>query len=288
MPSYYRFSVAKEIGNIAVKSVGFLVLLAIAGCIAEDPFPPSPYNCDNLPQIYKDLPETPAYNFVLWRSPSVSIDDFEDALLTTMSSQIIAYSPDFLRIWVNDTSIQNVTLSPKTRSDGAILGAVIGLSLPSVVEAEAIAAELEPQVAFLAGYQSLASLPMDYNKTWGDGERSPGLISMSFFHKPTGQSAEQFKSYWFCSHTPFAVDIHPLWRYQRFAVTQAFTADAPPYDGIVPLHLQIDSDFQFDNYFGADGNSPIANSLRIQNDVNNFLNLEKIETTAMREYVIKE
>ncbi len=44
------------------------------------------------------------------------------------------------------------------------------------------------------------------------------------------------------------------------AVTQAFTADAPPYDGIVPLHMQSDLDFEFDNYFGDDGNNPVGHT----------------------------
>ena len=127
---------------------------------------------------------------------------------------------------------------------------------------------------------------MEYTKTWNTVEVSPGIVSFSFFQSPEGMSQEDFQEYWFCSHTPFALDIHPLWRYERNVVAEALTPDAPNYAGIVPLHLENDSDLNFNNFFSGDGNNPIATSLRVQADVSNFIDLSKIETTAMREYVL--
>ncbi len=96
---------------------------------------------------------------------------------------------------------------------------------------------------------------------------------------------EDFKDYWFCSHTPFALDIHPLWRYERNIVEEAITADAPDYDGIVELHLREIKDLTDVNLFF--GGNFIVNGLRINNDVMQFIDMNTIEVTAMKEYILK-
>ena len=243
-------------------------------------FPPSPYDCENLPQTYKDV-------FIMWRASDVTAQQFEQSLFADVTPQLKNYNSPNLRYWLADETIESMTLREHPREDGARVAAVISIELEDNNVAELIAQQLRPFAGFVAGYKVNHSLPLNYTKTWADGEVSPGVVSMSFFQRKPGQSQKDFKDYWFCSHTPFALDIHPLWRYERNPVIEAVTKNAPAYNGIVPLHMQSEAGLEaFSQFFAADGNNAIYNALRIQNDVSNFIDLDKIEATAMREYVM--
>lgn len=266
-------------------SLLFIVCLLFVAC--SKVFPPSPYDCENLPEKYINLPESPRYIFILWRASDVSVQQFEKKLFDGITTQLRTYNSPNMRYWVTDNTIESMTLRSHPREDGAEVAAVISMELVGELAAKNIVKQLQRYVSFVAAYKVNNSLPLDYTKTWGDGDVSPGVVSMSFFQRKGDQNKQAFKNYWFCSHTPFALDIHPLWRYERNTVVESITANAPAFDGIVPLHMQSDAGLEdFSQFFGADGNNAISNALRIQIDVTNFIDMEKIEATAMREYVM--
>lgn len=265
---------------------GLLLCLLLSAC--SKVFPPSPYHCENEPKQYKNLAENTRYIFVLWRSEEQSQKNFETLLFGKLSDQLLAIDSPEVRYWVADPHVESMTLRQHPRADGAVVAAVISMQLTDVSVATSITALLKQEVNFVASYQVNNSLPLDYEKTWPDGDVSPGVVSMSFFQRKSGLDTKAFKDYWFCSHTPFALEVHPLWRYERNPVVMAISNNAPGYDGIVPLHMQTDTELEdFSKFFGADGNWAVANALRIQADVSHFIDLDKIEATAMREYVMR-
>ena len=130
------------------------------------------------------------------------------------------------------------------------------------------------------------SVPLNDAPTAPLGSCSSGLVSVSFFKSKKGLSKEQFWDYWFNSHTPFALDIHPLCKYERNKVINSLDGSEPVFDAIVPLHLARDEDLKFSRFFSHDGRFGLANALRIYNDVSQFIDMTGIETVAMREYVL--
>lgn len=251
-------------------------------------FPPSPYNCENLPRKYQALPESPRYMFILWRAADISPEQFRTLLFGEFSSYLLAQESEEIRYWLTDNNIDSITLREHPLADGSEVAAVISMDLVNKQVALDIVKKLQPQLSFMAAYKVSNSLPLAYNKNWPDSEVSPGVVSMSFFRRAEGMEYQAFKDYWFCAHTPYALDIHPLWRYERNPVLEALTKDAPDYDAIVPLHMQEDEQFtDIFQFLGADKNWPLSNALSLQNDVSNFIDLEKIEATAMREYVMR-
>lgn len=262
----------------------FFTLFFLSAC--DKAFPPSPYTCESQPEQYKNVEEQEALLFVLWAKENADLLSEQKEIIARVQS---IYKQPF-KVWLRDDAIQNFTLSDKKRVFNGDISTVISMVI-SVHETDIdklmqIKELLSSYGEHVAAYATQQSVPRAYVQNWKSGEQTPALISMSFFQKPAGMNKEAFKQYWFCAHTPFALDIHPLWHYERNAVEQTITQNSPNYDGIVPLYLKNDEDIGFTKFFGANGGNPLFNALRIQSDVKKFINLNLIETIAMREFVI--
>ncbi len=251
--------------------------LVISGC--------NPHNCENLSDEFRNLEETTQYMYVLWRPAGESMDDFQVRLFENIAPALLSSGPQHLVVMFAKPEIESISIIEVPRDDGALVSALISATVENETEAIALADIINPEVAFVAGYEVTKAVPLDYDKDWADGTPSPGIQSVTFLRQRVGMEYEDFKDYWFCSHTPFALDIHPLWRYERNVVEKAITQDAPDYDGIVELHLIQENDLtDLDRFFG--GNF-LVNGLRINNDVNNFIDMDTIEVTAMTEHILK-
>lgn len=262
----------------------FLLLLSLSFTLlaCEKLFPPSPYTCENQPEHFKNIEEHSVSLFVIWANKNTNLLAAQQEIIT----QVQTLNQQPFKIWLRDNSINNFTLSDKTHEFSGVISAVLSISETNPTRLLEIKNLLAPYGVHIAIYAAQQSIPLAYQKNWQSGEVTPALISMSFFQKPAGMNSTEFKNYWFCAHTPFAIDIHPLWHYERNAVRQLLTEGSPTYDGIVPLYLKNDADLTFSNFFSADNNNALFNALRIQSDVKNFINLDVIETVAMREFVI--
>jgi hypothetical protein len=261
---------------LVVCMVAFLISF-LTGC--------NPYNCDNLPEEYQNLEESTQHMYVLWRAANESMNDFRNTLFDDIAPELLARSPEHLTVIVAEPDIESITLIGVPREDGSLVSALISATVASRVEAETFAGIIEPMVAFVAGYEVIKTVPLDYQKTWPDGEASPGIQQVTFLQQRQDMQYEVFRDYWFCSHTPFGVDIHPFWRYERNEVVEAITADAPSYNGIVELHFYEIEDLTDPNRFF--GGSFLINAVRVLMDVSNFIDMGTIEVTAMTEYILK-
>lgn len=257
-----------------------VVLLAIfffSGC--------NPYNCSNLPEELKNLETSTQYMYILWRPADQPFSAFRSVLFDDLAPQLLSRSPQRLTVIVKAPEIKTITLINRPREDGSTVAALISATVETREEAKAFADIIEPLVAFVAGYEVAKTVPLDYERTWPDGEPSPGIQQVTFLQQRDEITYEDFRDYWFCSHTPFALDIHPLWRYERNEVVEAITENAPEYNGIVELHLyEVEDLTDLNRFFG--GNF-IINALRIDFDVSHFINMNTIEVTAMNEYILK-
>ncbi len=276
--------------NLFLSSVIVLLSLVLVACDAL--FPPSPYDCEKMPEVL----ETKAAAYVLWRKEAVQI--FETNVFSKLIPWLLAermgrVGPDgeplpSIKFWLRDDAVDNFTFSDAKRKDGAVIAGLLLIQNPH--EQEKLHALMDELFYDYAAFEVDNSIPLDSGFPYVSGEMLPGLVSVSFFEAPKEMSRENFKQYWFCSHTPFALDIHPLWSYERNHVNKQLVAPKRvegqlSFDAIVPLHLQHDSDIEFSRFFAADGNSPLKNALRIQSDVERFIDMDKIQTVPMRQFI---
>ena len=104
---------------------------------------------------------------------------------------------------------------------------------------------------------------------------------VTLFRKPDRLSYEAFIKHWHESHTPLSLEVHPLWCYIRNVVERAVTPDAPEFHGIVEEQFRTVEDLTDpDRFYGSE-----ENQRRVLEDAREFLDLEKIQTSTMSEYI---
>jgi hypothetical protein len=124
---------------------------------------------------------------------------------------------------------------------------------------------------------------------WPDGQRSPGILAVTFLERPSRLGREEWVRRWHGTMSPVSEAIQPRARYVRNLVLDALTSPAPPFEGIVeeawPSARHVTNPFLF---YGA--RTPwrlVANVVRILVAVTSFLTLWRIRTVMMSEYFIR-
>ena len=257
--------------------MAFISVMVISGC--------NPYHCDNLPESLRNLETSTHYMFILWRPAAQPFETFRTAFFNDIAPKLLERSPQRLAVWMAAPEIKSMTLINRPRKDGAIVSAIVSATVESPDAANDFAGILKSGVVFVAGYEVKRAIPLDYQRTWPDGEPSPGVVQVTFLRQKAGMTPEAFRNYWFCSHTPYALKIHPLFRYERNEVVKPITADAPDFNGIVGLYLREVKDMtKLNRFFGG---NILVNAPRIGIDVNKFIDMKRVEVTAMTEYILK-
>lgn len=143
----------------------------------------------------------------------------------------------------------------------------------------------------LKGYEGAYSvqeaLPVAYEKTWADGEKTPGVCLLTLFKQKKNIEHETFLDRWHNSHTPLSLKIHPLWHYNRNVVEEKLSEDSNSWDGIVEEHTRSRSELM--NPFKFFGNPLviIQRMLHVYSDTKSFLDYKTIEPYLVAEYHIK-
>jgi uncharacterized protein (TIGR02118 family) len=115
-------------------------------------------------------------------------------------------------------------------------------------------------------YAVAERVQIDYERTWPDGEPSPGVRRMSFLHRADGISREEMSAHWSDVHAPLARVHHPaIWRYVQNTVVEPLTPGAPDIDAVAELHFRSREDLR-DRFYDSDEGRRI-----IGEDVRRFL-----------------
>lgn len=163
--------------------------------------------------------------------------------------------------------------------------AVLISMLGDITAARAIEAVLAKSGFFVAVYGAETAVPVEYDRTWGEGELSPGLVQLTFLRRKAGLDDDAFYAAWHDVHTPLAMEIHPLWRYARHTVREVLTEGAPPFEGIVELHFRHDEDVTDPlRFYGGS----TENAKRIAQDVRSWIDFGTIEVVHGRQCTLRD
>jgi hypothetical protein len=148
-----------------------------------------------------------------------------------------------------------------------------------------------------AGYLVSESLYRDYGgnrfskpRDWPDGQRSPGVLMLTLLERPARLSREAWLAHWHGVQSPVSEEIQPRARYVRNEVVRAVTRDAPPFEGVVeecwPSARHVSDPMLF---YLAEGSPERlrAHVQRMLESVRGFLDLDRIRSFAMSEYLVK-
>jgi len=148
-----------------------------------------------------------------------------------------------------------------------------------------------------AGYLVVESLYEDYGTTphatprsWADGERSPGVLTVSLIHRPADLEYATWIERWHGTQSPLSGRLQPRCRYVRNEVVRPLSKDAPEIHGIVeeawPSAGHVADPMLFFNA-GGDPARLSENVTVMLDSVNACLDLSRLRNVTMSEYLVK-
>ena len=208
---------------------------------------------------------------------------FKSQIFDKLVPQLLQINPEKLKISITDFARPRFTILP-LKAAGLAMISVWG----EIEECdEHIQEEMAGYSENVVGYLVTESIPVSYEKTWDDGNASPGAVLLTLMKKNTNLSYEQFMSEWFGHHTPMALRIHPLWNYIRNVVESLLIEDSTPFDGIVEEHFRSLQDITNPVRFFGGALKMLPNMLKVWRHSNKFLEISAIENYLLREYHIR-
>ncbi len=223
--------------------------------------------------------------YLLWKREEDAIDRFRARLLEDAAPKLLSEGALALVANVSDLQEQLAPRSPFVVGEGRSISASVSLWLQSHDARSAVEATLSGVATRVHGYLVTESVPLRCpDRTWADGERSPGVTLWTAFPKPDRLSDEAFFAHWYGSHTPLSFEVHPLWQYVRNAVARALTPGAPAFRAIVEERFRgLDEILDLKRFFAGD----LANVKRTLDDLAVFTDMATMNTTPMSEFVVK-
>ena len=209
---------------------------------------------------------------------SESYSTFKDRIIS--AAYTISGRYEILKLTLTEKPPPSFSIIPYKRSKIAVISVYDG---PEMVP-EPTFLEME---GFAGLYKVTEALPVSYDKTWKDGEVTPGVCLLTLFRKKKNLEYEKFIDRWHNGHTPLSLKIHPLWHYNRNVVNLTLSEQAEKYDGIVEEHCRTSGElFNPFKFFGK----PlivIPRMLHVYLDVKSFLDYPSIESFIVSEYFLK-
>lgn len=119
-------------------------------------------------------------------------------------------------------------------------------------------------------------------RSWGPGERSPGLVTFALVHRNPLLDQRTFREFWYGHQSPMSERLQPRLRYVRNSVVHPVTPGAPPLDGVVVESWQSE---QVVSDIEAFHNGDLENLTVMLDSVGTLFDMERLRSIAMSEYL---
>jgi hypothetical protein len=225
--------------------------------------------------------------YLLWRDAADDAGAFAKRLLEDAGPALVARGARELVLHVADADA-DLGASVPVRDERDLFAATASFWLPCVDDAPRLEPALSRAGSRRAGYLVTESVPRDFAspRDWRLGARSPGLVMISAFPQPARLARAEFIARWHGSHTPLALEVHPLWRYVRNVVARVLTPGAAELAGVVEEHVRERTDLLDPARFYGGAERAAANMQRILADARSFLDLEHVTSVVTSQYIL--
>lgn len=234
--------------------------------------------------------------YLVWTADPAPPDEIERLLCNELAPQLLALSPRGLTIDADDTGAQVPPPLPLPE-DEAPVRAVVSIWLDAYDHRGPFEEVLSAHGSRIAGYLVNESMYTDYGgnrwsgaRNWPDGERSPGILTVTLLQQKRGTAYEEWMHFWHTRQSPMSEEIQPRARYVRNSVARAITPDAPPYLGIVEEAWPTIEDLTDPMRFYCGEGDPERMEANIQTMLTHIATLLDFDTTrvhTMSEWILK-
>jgi hypothetical protein len=224
--------------------------------------------------------------YLLWRDADEDAASFAKRVVGSAGPALVRLGAGRVALHVADGQA-DLGRSVPVRDERDPFAGSASFWLANVDDRAPFEAILRETSARTAGYLVTESVPRDFGlRDWPDGERCPGAVMISAFPQPARLSREAFIARWHGSHTPLALEVHPLWRYVRNVVARPLSPGAPDCAGIVEEHVREPEDLLDPIRFYGGPERAERNMARILDDAKRFLDLERVTSVVTSAYIL--
>jgi hypothetical protein len=236
--------------------------------------------------------------YVLWGDGDAAAgDELREQLIATTAPSLFASGARALMIDVHDADAAAAPPPVPTPEGEQSLAALVSVWIDAYDRRAPFERALADLGRRVAGYLVVESVYDDYGttewsgpRTWEDGERSPGVLTVALIHRPEGIGYAEWIERWHGTQSPVSAELQPRTRYVRNEVVRPVTADAPEVHGIVeeawPSAEHVTDPMLF---FNAGGDPEVMNRnlVRMMESVNACLDMNRFRTATMSEYFVR-
>ncbi len=234
--------------------------------------------------------------YLAWLGRDVTRAEVADVMLGPVRDELLSCGPLRLTmdVWDPESDIPAPVPTPEGESP---LHALVSLWVDAIDYREPYEEVLAHASERLAGYSVVESLYRDYGgnqwsapRSWPDGVRSPGVLTVALLQQHPQQSFEEWMTRWHTRISPITEAIQPRSRYVRNAVFRPVTEDAPPLRGIVeeawPSLEHVTDPMLF---YCGDGDPERMNAHISQmiEEIDAFVDLSTLRSVTMSEWILK-
>ncbi len=235
--------------------------------------------------------------YLLWGDgTAASGDALRSRLLDDVAPRLCAGGVRALTVNVHDSDAAPAP-SPAPPPDGeAPHMAEVSVWLDCYEQRQMVDVALDGLGTASAGYLVVESLYDDYGTTphapvrsWADGERSPGVLTVALIHRPESLGYHEWIRRWHGTQSPVSAELQPRTRYVRNEVVRALTERAPEIHGIVeegwPSTGHVVDPLLF---FTATSKEELNEHVsRMVDSVSACLDLTRLRSATMSEYLVR-
>lgn len=223
--------------------------------------------------------------YLVWERPSVAPEALGKQFLADIGPRLLALGARGLQVDLDDEHAQVPPMVP-VPGDELPVRACVSLWVDALDRRGPFEDVLAEAGVRRAGYLVTESMYRDYDdRAWPDGARSPGIITLTVFDKPTGADDETFYGHWYSHQSPMSEEMQPRVRYVRNAVARALTAGAPRYRAIVEeAWPSVEHLTNLHTFFGAATDEELGENVRVMLDSTKLL----YDAATMRNYTMSE
>ncbi len=227
--------------------------------------------------------------YVLWKRGDEAEGDFAKRLLAETAPALRDAGARFLKLSVVDDDVAPGATLRIGQMDPPKAG-LATFWLDQAQERTSLEGLLERACGRVAGYLVVESRPLvPVAEIASEGERTPGFHLVTCITRKPELDHSAFIEFWHQRFRDVAIETQSTFDYVRNEIVRPLTKQAPAWSALVeegfPLGALTDPHVFYDS--GGDETKLRANQTRMVEHVQQFLDLTKIESHPMSEYVLE-
>lgn len=225
---------------------------------------------------------------MIWKPEGASLQELRSELLGPAAQRLAQLGASDIKLLLADEWTDPVARARIARSEPPITGAV-SFWLGCVDHRRPLEAVLDPLVSRHAGYLVSESVPVaNRSRRAPPGERTPGTTMLTFIERPERMEPDAWLGFWHEYHAPMAAEVQCTYLYVRNVVVRRLALDAPRWSGIVEEGFPTEAVTDPMLWYRAEGSPEKLreNMGRMLASVRSFLDIERVESLPMSEYVL--